>query len=125
MKPQERPCNGLTLLSKKQHDTDDNEVASACEGKQKSAMKPQERPCNGLTLLSKKQHDTDDIEVASTCERKCKSAMMPQQVRDADATRIETSFGLSLLRRMKQQDPTGVGRWQLATSRHECRNERQ
>ncbi len=50
--------------------------------------------------------------------------MMPQQVGD-DAARIETSFGLSLLRRMKQQDPTGVGRWQLATSRHECRNERQ
>jgi hypothetical protein len=30
---------------------------------------------------------------------------MPQQVGD-DAARIETSFGLSLLRRMKQQDPT-------------------
>jgi hypothetical protein len=73
-------------------------------------MKPQERPCNGLTLLSKKQHDTDDNEVASACERKCKSAMMPQQVGD-DAARIETSFGLSLLHRMKQQDPTGVGRW--------------
>jgi hypothetical protein len=46
--------------------------------------------------------------------------MMPQQVGD-DAARIEASFGLSLLRQMKQQDPTGVGRWQLATSRHECR----
>jgi hypothetical protein len=67
-------------------------------------MKPQERPCNGLTLLSKKQHDTDDNEVASACEHKCKLAMMPQQVGD-DAARIETSFGLSLLRQMKQQDP--------------------
>jgi hypothetical protein len=87
-------------------------------------MKPQERLCNGLTLLSKKQHDTDDNEVASACEHKRKLAMMPQQVGD-DAARIETSFGLSLLCRMKQQDPTGVGRWQLATSRHECRNEQQ
>jgi hypothetical protein len=26
---------------------------------------------------------------------------------------------------MKEQDPTGVGRWQLATSWHECRNEQQ
>jgi hypothetical protein len=68
-------------------------------------MKPQERPCNGLTLLSKKQHDTDNNEVASACERKCKSAMMPQQVGN-DAAKIETSFGLSLLRQMKQQDPT-------------------
>jgi hypothetical protein len=31
--PHERPRNGLTLLSKKQHDTDDNDVASAYERK--------------------------------------------------------------------------------------------
>jgi hypothetical protein len=62
----------------------------------------------------------DDNDVASACERKWKSAMMPQQVGN-DAARIETSFGLSLVRRMKQQDPTGVGRWQLATSRRWCR----
>jgi hypothetical protein len=30
-----------------------------------------------------------------------------------------------ILGRHIEQDPTGVGRWQLATSRHECRNERQ
>jgi hypothetical protein len=65
---------------------DDNEVASACERKGKSAMKSQERPCNGLALLSKKQHDTDDNEVPSACERKCKSGMMPQQVGDDAAT---------------------------------------
>jgi hypothetical protein len=49
---------------------------------------------------------------------------MPQQVSN-NAARIETSFGLSLLCRMRQQDPTWAGRWQLATSQHGCRNERQ
>ena len=74
MKLQEQPCNGLTLLSKKQHDKDDNNVASACERHWKLVMrKPQERHGNGLTLRSKKQHDTDDNEVVSACERKSRS----------------------------------------------------
>jgi hypothetical protein len=65
-----------------------------------------------------------DNDVTSACERKWKSAMLPQQVGNY-AAKIETRFGLSLLCPMKQQYPIGVGRWQLATSWHDCRNERQ